>query len=86
MNFNISCALYDLKLSRKSEKYSLQNAEHNYDFRGELEFKLTAEFSGFLLEVFVDLLAGVKIRTPSSQNRDLSWRGTRMNLKQLCSH
>ncbi len=32
-----------------------------------LSFKLTAEFSGFLLEVFVDLLAGVKIRTPSSR-------------------
>lgn len=35
-----------------------------WHFRGDREFKPTAEFGGFSSEVFVDVHEGVKIRTP----------------------
>lgn len=57
-------------------KHSTQGRPGNqmtWHFRGDWEFKLKAEFAGFLSEVFVDLFDGVKIRTPASREPRFKW-------------
>lgn len=57
-------------------KHSTQGRLGNqvtWHFRGVWEFKLTAEFAGFLSEVFCDLLDGVKIRTTASWEPRFRW-------------